>query len=274
MGNGGSLPVSDIWQILVQFLLRLTIGVAIAMAFTSPKLVNAGFYRVHLWVLMGITTLSAVVVYLGKSVYSGGPIDFRLLVALIAATAVLCYIASVAWLYENSKIGHPLLHLVAGMALVAAMLCFVGQTDSPIGRLTLALVTLDVISGGLLLGMIVTAMLLGHWYLNNPSMQLVPLRRLLLLMGSAIVTRGVFCLVTLGLALSQMESPNTSWWLFLGLRWAAGLIGTLALAVLAWETLKIPNTQSTTGILYAAVILAFVGELTSALLSAETPYVV
>ena len=37
-------------------------------------------------------------------------------------------------------------------------------------------------------------------------------------------------------------------------------------------TLKIPNTQSATGILYAAVILAFIGELTSQLLTAEARF--
>jgi hypothetical protein len=37
---------------------------------------------------------------------------------------------------------------------------------------------------------------------------------------------------------------------------------------MAWETLRIPNTQSATGVLYAGVILAFIGELTAQLLSA------
>jgi hypothetical protein len=56
------------------------------------------------------------------------------------------------------------------------------------------------------------------------------------------------------------------------LRWLAGLVSVLGLAWLTWQTLKIPNTQSATGILYAAVILAFIGELTSQLLSAEARY--
>jgi hypothetical protein len=46
----------------------------------------------------------------------------------------------------------------------------------------------------------------------------------------------------------------------------------LVLTWLTWQTLKIPNTQSATGILYAAVVLAFIGELTSQLLSAEARY--
>ena len=62
------------------------------------------------------------------------------------------------------------------------------------------------------------------------------------------------------------------WWLFLSLRWLAGLVGTLGLAWLTWKTLEIPNTQSATGILYAAMILAFIGELTAQLLSAEAVF--
>jgi hypothetical protein len=41
---------------------------------------------------------------------------------------------------------------------------------------------------------------------------------------------------------------------------------------MTWLTLKIPNTQSATGILYAAVILAFIGELTAQLMSDAASY--
>jgi len=41
---------------------------------------------------------------------------------------------------------------------------------------------------------------------------------------------------------------------------------------MTWYTLKVPNTQSATGILYAGVILAFLGELTSLLLSVDYLY--
>jgi hypothetical protein len=60
--------------------------------------------------------------------------------------------------------------------------------------------------------------------------------------------------------------------LFLLLRWSFGLVAVAALTWMAWKTLKIPNTQSATGILYVAVIGAFVGELTSLLLSAESAF--
>jgi hypothetical protein len=41
---------------------------------------------------------------------------------------------------------------------------------------------------------------------------------------------------------------------------------------MAWKTLKIPNTQSATGILYVGVIGTFLGELTAMLLHLDTIY--
>ena len=63
--NGGSL-LCDLWPILVQFLLRLIFGVAAAMGVTPPRLVTAGFFRVHLWVLMGLGTVASLAVYTNR----------------------------------------------------------------------------------------------------------------------------------------------------------------------------------------------------------------
>ena len=55
-------------------------------------------------------------------------------------------------------------------------------------------------------------------------------------------------------------------------RWLSGLVGTAVLTTMSWYTLKIPNTQSATGILYVAVICVFLGELTSQILSGSASY--
>jgi len=70
----------------------------------------------------------------------------------------------------------------------------------------------------------------------------------------------------------QIQLPHAIPFPFVALRWLAGLIGVGALAVMTWQTLKIPNTQSATGILYVAVIGVFIGELTSQLLSAHASF--
>jgi FtsH-binding integral membrane protein len=114
------------------------------------------------------------------------------------------------------------------------------------------------------------AMLLGHWYLNSPTMELGPLRRLILAMAAALGLQVVVSSLGLWGELSSVSAVSTQWVLFVVLRWLFGLVGVAGLTWMAWQTLKIPNTQSTTGILYVAVIGTFVGETMALLLSRES----
>ena len=92
--------------------------------------------------------------------------------------------------------------------------------------------------------------------------------------AAAVGLQVLFSGADLAAALSAgVNIPLTSW-LFLALRWTFGLFGVLALLWMAWETLKVPNTQSATGILYVAVIGVFVGELAAELLSANSTFTV
>jgi hypothetical protein len=76
----------------------------------------------------------------------------------------------------------------------------------------------------------------------------------------------------LALSWSVLADFETGRMALLALRWLAGIAGTLLLIWMTWQTLKIPNTQAATGMLYVAVITTFLGELTAQLLSAETPF--
>ena len=133
------------------------------------------------------------------------------------------------------------------------------------------LAAVDTVPASFLLGSTFTAMLLGHWYLNTPSMRLQPLQRLVLLMVAATVIRALVAAGSLPAVTGLMESGRSTGLAFLALRWLAGLLGILGLSGMTWQTLKIPNTQSATGILYVAVIFAFLGELSSQLLLIEVP---
>jgi hypothetical protein len=55
-------------------------------------------------------------------------------------------------------------------------------------------------------------------------------------------------------------------WLWLGLRWMAGLVGPAILGWMAWNCARVRSTQSATGILYVVVIFVFIGELTDQLI--------
>jgi hypothetical protein len=282
--------------ILVQFLLRMSFGLAVGMAVTAPRLVSSGYYRNHLYVTLGMATLAALVASLFSTVVT----------VLAVAAALLSYVGSVCWLYEAKQAGIVLLWCVAGCSLAAALVgerstidtnepSHASQIPTEIGIAPRAVAQRDanpapggessyedtalpfrelsVVTSGLLLGITFAAMLLGHWYLNSPGMELAPLRQLLRLMFAATVAQ----MIVSGLGLTNEVrfmggDAHGGWWLFVVLRWSFGLVGVLALVVMAWQTLKIPNTQSATGILYVAVIGTIVGELMALLLSAESVY--
>jgi len=251
-----------LWQILVQFLLRLSFGLAAAMAVTSPRQVSSGFFRVHLWVLLGLNTLVCLASF-GRSADLPGALWVA---AIGAGTAVLCWVGAVCWLYELSRAGRLVLCLITIAGMGGAALATRWPWQATPGRLGAPL--LDLLTGGLLLGTTICAMFLGHWYLTSPGMDLRPLRRLLAGMLAAVVARGLVC----GWGLSgPWDAPGSASglvWALFSLRWLAGVVGALILGGLAWQTLRIPNTQSATGILYVGVVFVFLGELSAQLLSA------
>jgi hypothetical protein len=181
---------------------------------------------------------------------------------------VVSYVGSVCWLYEAPRAGRLMLGLVTVSTLAAALVAqsAVAPTSS---QILIALRFVAFVTSGLVLGVTTAAMLLGHWYLNAPGMDLAPLRRLLVVAAIAILLQAVVSSMGLALLRDGGHVVPLHW---IALRWLFGLIGVLALLVMAWQTLKIPNTQSATGILYVAVIGVFIGELAAGLLSVEVPF--
>jgi hypothetical protein len=250
--------------VLTQFIFRLSFGLSLAMAITPARQVTSGFYRNHAYVLLGFNVLASLVALMPDSGLSPAP-------ALAAAT--LSYFAAAAWLYEKPRLGALLLALVSAASLGGAYLADGNLQQTAVNQpLGMALILADPPTGGLVLGVTIAAMFLGHWYLNTPTMALAPLQCLVALMAVAIVARAVVCGSGLSLELLDGGWPGNTRMLFILLRWLSGLLGSLLLAWMTWQTLKIPNTQSATGILYVGVITTFLGELTSLLLTSESSY--
>jgi len=246
--------------LLVQFLLRLTFGLALGMAITSPKLVTSGYYRNHLYVTLGLSALAALLARVAA------PEAFWWSVL----AAIFSYVGAVTWLYEKHRAGRLWLVVVSWLAISGATSLHRAATAS--SGLAEILHGIVPASSGLLLGVTMAAMLLGHWYLNSPGMQLQPLRLLIQMMAIALTLQIFISQLGLWLEIRQLDSLSTQWILFLLLRWTFGLVGVGAMTWMAWQTLKIPNTQSATGILYVAVIGTFVGETMALLLSSESVY--
>jgi hypothetical protein len=57
--------------------------------------------------------------------------------------------------------------------------------------------------------------------------------------------------------------------MWLVLRWLAGIVAPLVLALMVWRILRYRNTQAATGVLFVGVIVTFIGELSATLVSRE-----
>jgi hypothetical protein len=257
--------MDTLWPTLVEFLLRLSTGLAAALVLVPARWVGGGFFRVHLWVLMGLGTFTSLAIYSKWEKYA----EFTAPAwpfGLCVAAAVVSYLGAIVWMYEARRLGKAFMVAIAGLfcaAQYASLPHALGLTSGAVWG-----ASIDFSTAAFLLGFFLAAMLLGHWYLNSPGMKLEPLRLLVALSALAIVLRAAFEGANLGYLATGGHLPTgTMGWSFIAFRWLAGLVLPLGMAGLTWQTLKIPNTQSATGILYAAVTLTFLGELTAQLLA-------
>src|SRR4051812_1355644 len=97
--SGGN--VSALAPSLLEFLFRLSAGLALAMLLTSSKQVTSGFFRIQSWVLMGLATFASLVLYSQASQYEFA----RWAIGLSITAAVVGYISAVIWMYEARLAG-------------------------------------------------------------------------------------------------------------------------------------------------------------------------
>jgi hypothetical protein len=124
-------------------------------------------------------------------------------------------------------------------------------------------------AGGFFLGAVTHAMVLGHWYLNQPRLPIEPLRGATRLMLASLAVAGVAGLATRGRLLRAVLpglvsfSASGYWW-----AWLLLLAGTAVLALMVRATVRDRSTQSATGLLYIAMLTAIGAQFLVSLLVA------
>jgi len=238
-------------RLLVDFLCRFGWGMAAALAITPATLVPAGFFRVNLLVVLGLASVAA---FLARAEVAGPAW------LLAAGAAVVAWIGSIAWFGERTQAGMTLCRVTAALLAAATVL-----VSTPAGTTAAA----GALVSGLVVGLTVHAMLLGHWYLNAPGMSVAALRRMIDWALAAWGVQLVLSLAAIAIDPAGLRASGGTATALLSLRWLAGLVGLPVLLVMSRKTLDIPNTQSATGILYVACLAAILGELTAQLLLAS-----
>ncbi len=180
------------------------------------------------------------------------------------ALGLVAFAGSVFWLLERRVAGSAAIGMLFALSVV--VLYFFWRA-SPMfanggGRMWLAGISMFASAGTL--GAAFTGMLLGHRYLTAPGMPLAPLLQLNACLGLAAIVRFLVSAVALAWAFGTLS--QSIFWIWLALRWLAGILGPMAACVMVQRILRYRNTQAATGVLFVAVILTFIGELTADLL--------
>ena len=253
---------------LTQFAVRMICGMSLVLAAMPQATVASGFYRVQMLIVMGLGVLATLAAQTPPASAGVAPWIGQVHYALCIVLAGLGFLASVFWTLDKRRIAIALLNVISVLSFTAMSLGILLVAGN--WQLHWTCVVLSDFSSALTLGGAMCGMLLGHSYLTSPTMAITPLLRLNDFLGWAGVVRGLISVVVLLVAWPFLRGDST--WVWLTLRWIAGIGGPLLVWQMVQRILVFKNTQAATGVLFVGVILTLLGELTGTLLLAVTGY--
>ena len=250
--------------VLFLFLAHLGIGIVFTLVLVS-RTAGVKFFRFNAG--YAATLLLVALAMRPDDVTLGADAQGVAFAALVvAAGALVVYWATIgrvlAWL-------RPVWLWVAVLsgagALVAQGMAAAPGAGAPVTAMTVA----SFVTSAALLGGTSTAMILGHWYLILPSMEVSLLQSIVKFhIGSTalriLVVAGA---VWWAVAVAELAGPSFDRYIFsidgvfFWQRVLFGLLGPVVLSYMTWETAKIRSTQSATGILYVDFFTVIVGEV-------------
>jgi protein NrfD len=256
--------------VLFFFLAHLGVGIALTLVFVS-KDAGVKFFRFNAGLAAILVAIALAFRYgaFGAVAVARSQTEQLALLALDCSEAALVlYWATVGRVLAKIRPAIVAVAVVAGVIAVVLQALDVSAAGSPAVR---ALTIASFLTSAAMLGGACTAMILGHWYLVIPSLQVSHLQSIVKVHIASMAARVVVvgAAVWFAIATWQPESGAPSFrhyimsvdGIFFWQRVLFGLAGPAVLSYLTWETAKIRSTQSATGILYVDFFTVVVGEV-------------
>ena len=253
--------------VLYLFLAHLGVGIAATLVFVARG-AGVKFFRFN-------AGLAAILIAIGLAFHHQGTSpadadaslgDAGVLALEISEAAIVIYWATVG--RALARVRPAVVAIAVGAGVVAIVLQALGVSAHrvlPVQALTVA----SFLTSAALLGGACTAMILGHWYLVIPSLEVAHLQSIVKLHIASLVLRVAVVAAAIFFAIATWEpgmGPSFRHYItsvsgiFFWQRTLFGLAGPALLAYMTWETAKIRSTQSATGILYVDFFTVVVGE--------------
>jgi protein NrfD len=195
---------------------------------------------------------------------------------MVAEAALVIYWATVG---RTLAAFRPTILWTAITAGLSAVVMQALEVSGGVPGLFPLLTVASFLSSTALLGGACGAMVLGHWYLVVPSLNVAHLQSIVKIHIGSLVVRAVVVLAAVIIAIVTWQpgmGPNFQRYIlstsgiFFWQRVLFGLAGPGLLSYLTWETAKIQSTQSATGILYVDFFTVIVGEVLASYLLLST----
>lgn len=254
------------------FVLKLVAGITLMWLLMPRKEVTDGFFRIQMLVALGLCVL-AVLSADGSSLLArttpstheaaAAATCMSVLKGLLIGGAVTAYLGHIFWKLGRRIPGRVCIFLLA-LLCVGSLILHATQMISKAGPVHQAASDL---SSAAVLGAMLTGMLLGHWYLTTPTMSIQPLTWF----GRMLLLAAVFRLMVSLASLARFgwSATDTTHILWLSMRLIGGIVVPVVTSMMVVRILRYRNTQSATGVLFAGLILVFMGEMTAALLERD-----
>lgn len=242
------------------FLFLYALGISATVPLVPEQAIGRYFYRFHSILLMALAILASIV---GRPLLTwSGAAPLGQVSQLAAAAFVLALFVSSAVVYiSTAPLRKDLLWMPVSTGAIFAVFEAVQRSPDLASGLLLAL---HLLTSAAMLGSVLVAMILGHWYLQDATLSFDHLARLSRLFLGACIAKTAVSGLLIALDWARVAPLLDRFELvFIGTRVGAGLLMAL---VLAWMTLtcaKSKANQSATGILYVAVVFVIIGEAMS-----------
>jgi len=254
------------------FVIKLLTGIVLMWLLMPRSKVTDGFFRIQMLVALGLSVLVAMAIEpsafteLDPSNVSAeeqaiATQTSRLIRTCMVGAAITAYLGHIFWKLGRRLPGNICIYILGVLCILTLL-----TQGLRLVRIVPAWQQLlsDVSSAGVL-GATLTGMLLGHWYLTTPTMSIQPLKWFAVVLGIAAGLRMAASAVSL--VSPGFASRDTTSILWLSVRLVGGIVVPAVTSVLVIRILKYRNTQSATGVLFAGLILVFMGEMSAALLA-------
>ncbi len=253
-------------SVLYLFLAHLGVGIACTLPLV-PKEAGLKFFRFNTG--MAAALIAAAITFRPDATLAGASVANTVAnPASLTALSVTLGALTLYWITAGRVLTalRPVLLAVGAVAGLATAVLHGLAAASVSGA---PLTVISTVTSATLLGGACTAMVLGHWYLILPSMQVSYLQRIVGFHILTLAARVALFAAVLVLAWQEPLPAGQSVrhyvtsldGIFFWQRALFGLAAPIVLSWLTWETAKIRSTQSATGILYVDFFTVVVGEI-------------